>query len=109
MGLYSRSCTLFQCILLIPTHFPSLPPPLIGRKLHPSKLRDVLIDLQVELGYRTILKKHNVARNTVKSISLSMDLYDTPYPPESIVKGRPKLLLRAQEKVTSAICIGAVH
>ena len=80
----------------------------MGRKLHPSKLRDVLIDLQMEIGYQTIAKKHRCARNTVKRIALSMDLYDTPYPPESVVKGRPKLLLFAQEQVNFCIAFYTV-
>jgi hypothetical protein len=67
----------------------------MGRKLHPGKLRDVLINLKIGLGFKTIAKKHRCGRNTVKRIELSIDLYNTPYPPKSIVKGRPKLLLHA--------------
>ncbi|KAJ8108352.1 hypothetical protein OPT61_g8235 [Boeremia exigua] len=70
----------------------------MGRKINPETLRDILIHLERDTGLRAISRLLKCSRNTVRRIELSMDLYDTPYPPHSMVRGRPKLLLMAQEQ-----------
>jgi transposase len=72
----------------------------MGRKLHPETLRRVIIDLSAGRTLRGIAKDLRVGRNTVRRIELSLDLYGEPYPPASVVRGRPRLLLAAQERVS---------
>jgi hypothetical protein len=73
---------------------------LMGRKLDPNDLRDVLVDLANNTPFKTISRRYNVCRKTVKRIELSMDLYGQPYPPPSVVLGRPELMLKYQEDVS---------
>jgi hypothetical protein len=71
----------------------------MGRKLDATTLQRVLLDLANDMPFRSIARTHQIARNTVKRIELSMDIYGVPYPPNTCVQGRPKLLLRVQEEV----------
>jgi hypothetical protein len=72
----------------------------MGRKLDASTLRDILIDLANDKPFKTIARMYNTTTRTVKRIELSMDLYGQPYPPPSVVQGRPKLMLKYQEDVS---------
>jgi hypothetical protein len=72
----------------------------MGRKLDAKVLYDVLLDLLYEMPFKAIARKHGVARNIVKRIELSMDVYGAPYPPNTCVQGRPRLLLKVQEEVS---------
>jgi hypothetical protein len=74
----------------------------MGRKLDAATLQSVLLDLTNDMPFRSIARRHQIARNTVKRIELSMDFYGVPYPPNTCVQGRPKLLLRVQEEVRLA-------
>ncbi|KAF1936904.1 hypothetical protein EJ02DRAFT_470102 [Clathrospora elynae] len=69
----------------------------MARKLDSEKRRDILVNLANGKGFKTIARCHQVCRKTVKRIELSMDLYGVPYPPQSVVQGRPKLMLKYQE------------
>jgi hypothetical protein len=72
----------------------------MGRKLDRSTLRDVIVDLAQGQPFKTITKRRLVDRKTVKRIELSLDLYGQPYPPTTVVQGRPRLLLKFQEDVS---------
>lgn len=67
----------------------------MGRKLHPGKLQGGLINLKVKLTLRSIFKTRSVDHKTVQRIELSMDLYGHLYPPQSLVRGRLRLLVAA--------------
>jgi hypothetical protein len=71
----------------------------MGRKLDKATLQRVLLDLVNDFPLQTTAKRNKVSRTTVKKIELSMDIYGTPYPPDSCVQGRPRLLLKVQEEV----------
>jgi hypothetical protein len=73
---------------------------LMGRKLNYSDLRDVLVDLANNTPFKIIAQRYNICQKTVKRIELSMDLYGQPYPPPSVVQGRPKLMLKYQGDVS---------
>jgi hypothetical protein len=73
---------------------------LMGRKLDAATLQSVLLDLTNDFPLRAIAKRYRIGRNTVKRIELSMDIYGAPYPPDSCVQGRPRLLLKVQEEVS---------
>jgi hypothetical protein len=72
----------------------------MGRKLEARILQDVLLNLLNDMPFKSIARRHRISRNTVKRIELSMDIYGTPYPPNSWVQGRPRLLLKVQEEVS---------
>jgi hypothetical protein len=72
----------------------------MGRKLDAATLQSVLLDLAKDFPLKTTAKRNKVSRTTVKKIELSMDVYGSPYPPDSCVQGRPKLLLKVQEEVS---------
>jgi hypothetical protein len=72
----------------------------MGRKLDAGILQGVLLNLLNDMSFKSIARRHRSSRNTVKRIELSMDVYGTPYPPNSCVQGRPRLLLKVQEEVS---------
>jgi hypothetical protein len=71
----------------------------MGRKLNKATLQRVLLNLVNDFPLQTTAKKNKVSQTTVKKIELSMDIYGTPYPPDSCIQGRLRLLLKVQEEV----------
>jgi hypothetical protein len=71
----------------------------MGRKLEAGLLQTVLLDLSLQKPLKWIARNRGVGRNTVRRIELSLDLYGSPYAPDSTVQGRPRLMVKAQEKV----------
>ena len=63
------------------------------------------IQLRLECGEspKAIHEATKVSRSTIYRVQLNLDLFGQPYTPSTVVLGRPKALLPAQELVMSSI------
>ena len=74
----------------------------------PARLpEDVIyrIQLRLECGEspKAIHKATKVSMRTIYRVRLNLDLFGQPYTPSTVVLGRPKALLPAQELVMSNV------
>ena len=73
----------------------------------PKLPEDVVHRIKVRLdcgeSIAQIYEAVKVSKATLYRLRLNFDLFDQPYTPQSIVLGRPKLLLPAQELVIHTV------
>jgi hypothetical protein len=74
----------------------------------PARLPDDVIyriQLRLECGEspKAIHEATKASRSTIYRVQLNLDLFGQPYTPSTVVLGRPKALLPAQELVTSSV------
>ena len=71
----------------------------MGRKLAPEVVHRIKVRLEAGEAVPAIAKAIGVHHKTIYKFQLNIDLYGEPYAPNSIIQGRPKLLLAYQELV----------
>ena len=69
------------------------------RRLPEDVVHRILIRLEAEEPVPAIAQALHVGKNTIYRIQANMDLWGSPYPPATVVMGRPRLLLPGQELV----------
>lgn len=71
----------------------------MGRKL-PKDIVSVIISLlRTDTPVKEIKRVTKASHYTIYRMRLNLDLFGGPYPPPSVITGRPKLLTVAQENV----------
>jgi hypothetical protein len=69
------------------------------RKLPDDAVHRLLVRLEAGEPVPAIAKALHVAKTTVYRIQTNIDIWGKPYPPPTVVMGRPRLLLPIQELV----------
>ena len=67
------------------------------RKLPDDAVHRLLVRLEAGEPVPAIAKALHVAKTTVYRIQTNIDIWGKPYPPPTVVMGRPRLLLSIQE------------
>ena len=75
----------------------------MGRKLPEDVIHRIKVRLDCGESIVQIRDAVKVSRTTLYRLRLNFDLFDQPYTPQTIVLGRPKLLLAAQEQVIHTV------
>jgi hypothetical protein len=73
---------------------------MVGR-LPDDVVNRIVVRLKNNEEVPAIRKAIKVAKSTIYRIRLNLDLWGTPYPPPTVVLGRPRGLLPYQEEVMS--------
>jgi len=85
-----------QCNAFIPNNKPKMPARLPDDVIYRIQLR-----LECGENPAEIYKATKVSISTIQRVRLNLDLFGQPYTPSTVVLGRPKALLPAQELVMS--------
>jgi len=69
-----------------------------GRRQSPEVIEKICVRLGANMSIRAIARDLRLDRRTVSNIALNLNVYGQPYPPVSVVRGRPRALLPYQEE-----------